>query len=277
MKHRIIHIFVACIAVCILAGCSCNETKVIPRGKMAQIYAEMLVVDQWLLEHTKYRMQADTSLVYEPIFQKYGYTTEDYRISVDYYMNDPERYSRILRTTVEILEGQVNELKAIKSVEDRLNSIVPYKMNPDRLYFGRSRDRLWAYGDSVSVALDSVTPVYELGFHELSDTLFDGLNIITNVDTLSVKDTIPVKESVSVEEPAPAEKATPAEKEAPVEKSRPAEKTTKSIEPIPMTEVAPVKETASKSVNSAPVKPAQVRVKGPQRLLSTTLDSLKRK
>ena len=128
---------------------------------MSQIYAEMLVVDQWLLENSKYRTQADTSLVYEPIFQKYGYTTEDYRASLEYYMNDPERYSRILRETVEILGEQIDELKELKAIEDRLKAIVPYKMDPARLYFGRSEDRLWNYGDSISVAMDTVFPVFD--------------------------------------------------------------------------------------------------------------------
>ena len=206
---------------------------------MAHIYAEMLVVDQWVLEHSKYRTQADTSLVYEPIFQKYGYTTEDYRASVQYYMNDPERYSRILRTTSEILEKQLKELKSIKSIEDRLRSRVPYKIDPNRLYYGRSKDRFWEYGDSVSVALDSLTPVYELGFHDLSDTLSVKDSVVVN-DPVVVKDSVAVKDSVVVKDSIVVKKLAPLEK------------------PI--------------SVKQGTLKPNI-----PQRLYSTTLDSLKRK
>ena len=238
---------------------------------MAHIYAEMLVADQWLLEHAKFRFQADTSLVYEPIFQSYGYTTEDYRASVEYYMNDPERYSRILRTTSDILERKIDELKNIKSKEDREKAIVPYRINPDRLYFGRSKDRLWEYGDSVSAALDSLTPVYELGFHEVSDTTFDGLNIVINVDTLAVKDTLPVKDtllikdSVVIEKPAPVEVIQPAEKAEPVKKPTPVEEKTIVRQPVP----------TPRQFNSQ-LKTDPVMVKEPK-LTSTTLDSLKRK
>lgn len=238
MKLKVIHIFAVCAALSFLVGCSCNKANIIPRGKMAHIYAEMLVVDQWLLEHSKFRTQADTSLVYEPIFESYGYTTEDYRASVEYYMNDPERYSRILRSTSDILEEKIEELKLIKAKEDKIKAIVPYRINPDRLYFGRSKDRLWEYCDSVSAALDSLTPVYELTFHEVSDTVFDGLNMIIKVDTLAAKDTItdtlPVKDSVSVVKPEPIkEKSVPVEvpvqKVAPIEKKIPIERPTPSV------------------------------------------------
>ena len=276
MKLRVIHIFAVCAALSFLMGCSCNKTHIIPRGKMAHIYAEMLVADQWLLENAKLRFQADTSLVYEPIFQSYGYTTEDYRASVEYYMNDPERYSRILRSTSEILEKQIDELKVLKAKEDREKAVVPYKINPDRLYFGRSKDRLWEYGDSVSAALDSLTPVYELGFHEVSATTFDGLNIVINVDTLAVKDTLPVKDtllakdSVVTEKPEPVEVIQPVTK--PVTQTEPVKKPTPVEEKTVVRQPVPAPRPFNPQLKTDPVK-----VKEPQKLTSTTLDSLKRK
>ena len=282
MKLRVIHIFAVCAALSFLMGCSCNKTHIIPRGKMAHIYAEMLVADQWLLENAKLRFQADTSLVYEPIFQSYGYTTEDYRASVEYYMNDPERYSRILRSTSEILEKQIDELKVLKAKEDREKAVVPYKINPDRLYFGRSKDRLWEYGDSVSAALDSLTPVYELGFHEVSDTIFDGLNIIINVDTLAVKDTLAIKDTLPVKDTLLAKDSVVTEKPEPVEVIQPVTKPvtqTESVKkPAPVEEKTVVRQPVPtpRPFNSQ-LKTDPVMVKEPQKLTSTTLDSLKRK
>ena len=89
MKIRVVHIIAACAVLLSLIGCSCDSARIISRGDMAEIYAEMLMADQWVAEHSKTRKQADTSLVYEPIFQKYGYDTEDYRASVAHYMKDP--------------------------------------------------------------------------------------------------------------------------------------------------------------------------------------------
>ena len=162
---------------------------------MAEIYAEMLMADQWIHDNSSMRTKADTSLVYEPIFERYGYNTEDYQASVAHYMNDPERYSRILRTTTEILEASLEELKELKKIEDRRKAIVPYKIDPYRLYYIRSVERLWEFGDSVSVEMDTLAPVLEMHLHETSDTLYDGLNIVLRTDTTAVVDTIPTKVS----------------------------------------------------------------------------------
>ena len=201
MKSGVAHIIALCAVLSFLAGCSCGGPKVIPRGKMAEIYADMLVADQWVLDNPGTRSKADTSLVYEPIFNSYGYTTEDYRASVGYYMKDPERYSRILRSTTEILEGKIATLQELKRIEDRLKAMVPYEIDPFRLYFTRSVEGLWEFGDSVSVEVDSLVPVLEMHLHETSDTLFDGPRIILKADSLAVDDIMEVVETLEVKEP----------------------------------------------------------------------------
>lgn len=231
MKIRVAHIIAACAVLFFLAGCSGNRPKVIPRGKMAHIYADMLLQDQWILENHGIRTQADTSLVYEPIFESYGYTTEDYRASVVHYMNDAERYSRILRRTIEILDEKLIEVKGLKAIEDRRKAIVPYRMNRHKLFYYRAVDKLWEYGDSVSIEMDSLVPVLEIHFHETSDTTFDGLNIIIREDSLLVKDTILAADSIVeidtvvqtdtvVREPAPVKTDTVAKKKPVVQKER---------------------------------------------------------
>ena len=90
MRKFILHIFAVSVAAVVCLACSSDKASVIPRGKLARIYAEMLVTDQWILAEPDFRRVADTTLVYEPILQKYGYDTQDYIKSVGYYMNDPE-------------------------------------------------------------------------------------------------------------------------------------------------------------------------------------------
>mgnify|MGYP003296088184 CR=1 FL=1 len=106
MRKFILHIFAVSVAAVVCLACSSDKASVIPRGKLARIYAEMLVTDQWILAEPDFRRVADTTLVYEPILQKYGYDTQDYIKSVGYYMNDPERFARIFRSTVEIIDNQ---------------------------------------------------------------------------------------------------------------------------------------------------------------------------
>ena len=110
------YIFPLILSLVFFASCGEREGKIIPRGELAEIYAQMLIMDQWISSTPGTRQMADTSLVYEPILNKYGYTSADYRLSVDKYMDDPERFSRILRTTVSIFDERLKELE-LKRVE----------------------------------------------------------------------------------------------------------------------------------------------------------------
>ena len=102
-------IAVAAAALC-AAACS-HGPKVIPRSKMIKIYEEMLVVDQWLFDNQDAGFKADTTLFYEPIFNKYGYTSEDYNVSVEYYLRDPLRYSRMLKKVALELDAKARKMR----------------------------------------------------------------------------------------------------------------------------------------------------------------------
>ena len=187
--------------VLFLSSCSGDEGKVIPRSKLAEIYAEMLITDQWIYDTPGVRRTADTSLVYEPIFQKYGYTTADYRASVDRYMDDPERFSRILRTTVQILDKKIVQLNLDKEEQERLNALkarlermkVKSNFKPEEFFPYLFDEPYVHYYDSLAVEPDSVLMVYRLSNIDRSDTLFDGIKIIVR-DTVAVVDTIKIEE-----------------------------------------------------------------------------------
>ena len=96
--------FAACI---LLVSCSHKSgQEIIPKNAFAKIYAEMFIADQWLNMNYKYNSIADTTLVYEPIFNKYGYTTDDYLASVDYYLYNPGRFKKIVNKALDIIERQ---------------------------------------------------------------------------------------------------------------------------------------------------------------------------
>ena len=187
--------------VLFLSSCSEEEGKVIPRSKLAEIYAEMLITDQWISDTPGLRRTADTSLVYEPIFQKYGYTTADYRTSVDRYMDDPERFSRILRTTVQILDEKIVQLNLDREEQERLKALkarlermkVKSNFKPEEFFPYLFDEPYVHYYDSLSVEPDSVLMVYRLSNIDRSDTLFDGIKIIVR-DTAAVVDTIKKEE-----------------------------------------------------------------------------------
>ncbi|MDO4735999.1 MAG: DUF4296 domain-containing protein [Bacteroidia bacterium] len=95
MRHnRIIYtFFILSLAVFSLVGCNKDKAKVIGKSDMAKIIADLYLADQILEEGTEKRVQADTMLVYMPIIEKYGYTLNDYKKSIEYYLQKDEGYS----------------------------------------------------------------------------------------------------------------------------------------------------------------------------------------
>lgn len=192
------HIFPVVLALVLFSSCSGEKGKVISRGDLAEIYAEMLMTDQWIANHPELRKKADTSLVYEPILEKYGYTTQDYVLTMDKYMDDPERYSRILRTTGEILDSKLKELQVKKEELQRLEEIrkrlekvraevskyITYKTH----YPDTSRKEYDHIPDSLTVWVDS-NHIYCLELIFSHDSLIDGPKLVA-VDTVVVADTL---------------------------------------------------------------------------------------
>ncbi|MDO5443124.1 MAG: DUF4296 domain-containing protein [Bacteroidia bacterium] len=143
MKRAVLHI--VCAVVLALSFSSCNKKgDIIPRATMSKIYAELFVADSWLsMASADDKYSADTTAFYEPVFKKFGYTTADYLASVEYYLNDPERYSRILkksrlmlRADIKALEDQVErerlEEQARNERRSRLNGAsLPYLIYKD--------------------------------------------------------------------------------------------------------------------------------------------------
>lgn len=179
--------------VALLSSCTDkDESKVIPRGQLAKIYAEMLVTDQWITSTPGVRLIADTSLVYQPILEKYGYDRDDYLRSVDVYMDDPERFSRILRKSAEIIGKQIKDAEKRLEEYNRLAALPKVNVNIDfKEFFPYIKDEPYVhYYDSLTFEPDSALMIYRLVPVELRDTLFDGVKIIVKTDTLSRKDTL---------------------------------------------------------------------------------------
>ena len=146
----------------LLSGCS-GRGRVIPREKFAKVYADMLLSDEWIRSHWEYRQTADTTLLYEPIFRKYGYSTKDYRASLDYYLNNPEKYAKILKRSSSIIEAKMKKLKALQKAEqDRAEKEAELLRRQARL------DSL-ALADSIR-NLSCIIPLYSSRF-EFCDTL----------------------------------------------------------------------------------------------------------
>ena len=207
MKLRHLRIAIIILAVVLLGIVPTffmhRNGQVIPRNKMARIYAEMLLTDQWINDNWVQNRSADTSFVYRPILRRYGYDEKDWRKSVSKYIKDPDRYSRILKKSAAMLEAREKELRlrldlinAAERLEQETAGYIPERLywlagmrNPDNFV----EDGLVFYVDSVGGSEWRFDP------YRGYDTLFAGPawkislrdsvsvdSLLVDVDSLSV-------------------------------------------------------------------------------------------
>ena len=102
---RFLHIVLA-----LVVAAACQGPRVIPKDTLTDIYEEMFLADQLVRERGIPSAQLDTLLVYEAIFNKYGYTTDDYKNSVRHYLKDPERFAKVFDEVARRLDEEVKSL-----------------------------------------------------------------------------------------------------------------------------------------------------------------------
>lgn len=185
-------------------SCLKEEDKVIPKGKLAKIYAEMLLTDQWIQDTPGIRSVADTSLIYEPILEKYGYDKMDYLHTVDRYLDDPERFSRIWRETSDILDARLKEAKkrraALDDVEARIREREKYAVDFDLagIFPCMFEEPFIHYHDSLAVQIDSSIRAYRLVTVVLADTTYEGVVMNVRVDSLALADSLALVDSLDI-------------------------------------------------------------------------------
>lgn len=122
MRMRAVHVLCVLALLCTIASCT-GHRRIIPRGIMADIYADMFLADQWLSDHPGERKRVDTMLFYDPIFKRYGYSFEDYDASVKHYLKDPEKFSKIFRNASNKLK---KESERFRKLADRVQEITDF-------------------------------------------------------------------------------------------------------------------------------------------------------
>lgn len=93
---------------------------------------QMLVQDQQIKYDQQLRKQADTSLVYEAIFQEYGYDTDDFLYSLEYYLAEPAKFEKIMEKVGDRLDKEVSVVRAeVRQMQWREKLMRIYNMQPD--------------------------------------------------------------------------------------------------------------------------------------------------
>lgn len=172
--------------VCVLLLAASCGPQVIDRGDMEEIMYRMLIQDQQIKHDFSLRPQADTSLVYEGIFEEFGYDTDDYLYSLEYYLEDPSRFEKVMENVAERLEKEASVARG------ELNLV-------------NWRERLLSiYGMPVDTTLPHPRPrlVDSLPLRVLRDSVYlvmpDSLPEYPKDSLLFVRDTLAVADSTAV-------------------------------------------------------------------------------
>lgn len=155
------------IVLVLLLAAACGPRK-IPRDDMENIMADILIQDQQIKMNRDLKKQADTSLVYEGIFEAYGFDTDDFLYSLEYYLEDPSRMEKIMGAVASRLEKENKAVAAEIRLEDwRKGLLKIYNMQVDTTRGPRPR----------------VRPVDTLRVRFQGDTVY-----LFTVDSISFKD-----------------------------------------------------------------------------------------
>lgn len=114
------HTVIAVILILATLLTSCGKKKgIIPRDVMSEIYYDIYMADQAIKSKFIFKRMADTLMIYEPIFNRYGYTTEDYSRSVEYYLERPAKFEDIFEETKLKLEKRRAQLQNLLIAEGK--------------------------------------------------------------------------------------------------------------------------------------------------------------
>ncbi|MDD4293470.1 MAG: DUF4296 domain-containing protein, partial [Bacteroidales bacterium] len=92
--------------ISLLIFTSCGESR-IPKQKLSKIIAEIYISDRYINTNQELVRAVDSSFLYEPIFNKYGYTTKDFIYTMNYYVEQPAKLRAIYLGAKQILQDEM--------------------------------------------------------------------------------------------------------------------------------------------------------------------------
>ena len=102
---------IAALLLAALASLSCSSKReYIPERTVAEIMEKMWLADQYYQLRRNMASQLDSVNMYASIIEDYGYTIEDYRNSVTYYLTRPHGISDIITIAHNNLKEKAEEL-----------------------------------------------------------------------------------------------------------------------------------------------------------------------
>ncbi len=154
----------------LFAFVGCARHKIIPDGELAQIFSDAFLVNAYVIIHNS---PLDSLNIYEPIFESYGYTTEDVQYTIgNFSKRKSARLGDVVEQAIAILEAKGEKFDREVAVIDTVSAISRRMMKREILYIDellitRQRDTLKA----MITIPDIQAGDYTLTFDYLIDSL----------------------------------------------------------------------------------------------------------
>ncbi len=111
---------------------ACNKPRVIPDDRLADIFYEVYLTNAYV---DRQAIDPDSMMLYEPIFEKYGYTVEDLHLTINSFSKRKSaRLSDAVELAIQRLERESDLLNAQVADLDTINAIAR-RVSVQRIYF----------------------------------------------------------------------------------------------------------------------------------------------
>ncbi len=120
--------FIRIIILAVFAATSCTK-GIISSDDLPEVLADLYMTDRFVLNSPQAMLKADSSMVYEPVLNKYGYTTDEFIHTMDYYLPRPNKLKSFFLKAKEILakrEMEVSQRILAQSQGDSLLAGITY-------------------------------------------------------------------------------------------------------------------------------------------------------
>lgn len=147
---------IALVATMILSLGGCKKHTIIPDEELAMIFHDAFLANSLL---NKSNAKKDSLLIYEPIFARYGYTTEDVQYTIgNFSKRKSARLGDVVEQSIQLLEAEGLRLNKAVAALDTVNNVA--LRHSKRTIYHDSFRRATRLKDTTElrITLDSLRP-----------------------------------------------------------------------------------------------------------------------
>lgn len=157
------------LALLLLCAAACARHKIIPDKKLAQIFHDAFLTNAYVGNG---RINIDSLNIYEPIFARYGYTTEDVYYTIgNFSKRKSARLGDVVELAIEQLEAEGKFYNREVAVLDTIDNVA--RRTFTRTVYADSLIRVRSLRDTarLRIAVDVLPGEYNLRLRYLVDSL----------------------------------------------------------------------------------------------------------